>query len=509
MSTIEENCTDFLPERNWVFGLKTLDCIDGQSLFDNVVYDTGLVQLIAVASASVLVNIGLFINTIRKQVHPKFRLLPGRWICIALHIIAATIEFASGLIAWFIPGEYTSYATRTMAIASLVHCATTLYQIPIVFGIHIVMVPGYLFVTVCKVLTAVNLLLFPSCYIRVLVLFNVMSNYAWTRMFISLFVYFSIFEGCQYATALLISSAITLPSMGPGMMLYAAIAIALYIRLLSVLYHNSGDKLALMFNETSGNPFNNKSLENIFFAALEVDEKSRSAEESNTLDEKIIKILFDGMDTNGDGLITPDDAKHYALKVKEKEVFLKLKRAFQDRLEADEETEIDFETFRSLFSEKAVFRSHDSAKQLREKVAVARKQRDYDFQAKIIFDLLDRNSDNKITLNELGIVLIEFGLPPSEVRYLFLRYDGDNSGFLEFDEFKKYFRPLWRYAFNEFVVKLKTWDRKQRRINRLKEIEDAKFAGEQDSFREFRKSARISRNVEALREASTQLAEDI
>ena len=504
MSTLEENCTDFLPERNWVFGTKTLDCIDGQSLYDNVVFDTGLVQLIAVAAASVLVNISLFVTTIRKEVHPKFRLLPSRRLCITIHIFAGVVEYCAGLIAWFIPGEYTSYASQTMAIASMVHCLSTLYQIPIVFGLHIVMVPGYLYVVACKAIAAVNLFMFPSCYIRVLVLFNIMSNYAWTRVFITMFIYFSIFERCQYATALLIASAITLPSLGPGMVLYAVLAIALYVRFLSCIYRNAEDKYALCFYETSGNPFDNKSLENIFLAALEVDEETKQAQEGsadetekkNVLEDRLIRRLFEGMDSNNDGSITPEDAKHYALKMKEPKVYHKLQDAFKARIKAGQNTNIDFLTFAGLFQQQGLLMYSKAVPRLRERIGIASKTKNYEFQARIIFDVIDRNSEDKITLSELGVVLIEFGLPPSEVRYLFLRYDRDNSGFIDFDEFTRYFRPLWRYAFREFVSKMETWDRKKARIERLQKLEDEIFNNEQDQFQSYRKSIRQSQKLE-------------
>ena len=126
------------------------------------------------------------------------------------------------------------------------------------------MVPAYIFVVGAKVVAAINVLINPFCYMRVLVLFNVLSVYSWTRVLIVIFGRLKIFPGGRYSVGLLVATAVCLPGMGPAVLLFFILFILAYVWSLRLYYGSSSWKFLHLLGENSSNPFDHSTFNALF-----------------------------------------------------------------------------------------------------------------------------------------------------------------------------------------------------------------------------------------------------
>ena len=481
-------CTDLeVAERlYWSVFEETSDCIPGESLFNNAVYNVDFIQQLTIAGASTLANLGVLYYYIVAPVHPKFLLRPIRKAAIITHTVSGTIEICSGVIAFFISGDYVQLFCQIMAVASWVHVITGFYQTPIVFGLQAFMVPAYSFVLFCKLLCAISLFLTPYCYIRLVVLYNVLSIYAWCRAFIGSFLALGIFEKSHYSIGILMAGGVCLPGLGPAAVwvgISYVFAWMLFLRFCSSEFYFS-----VSLNENAANPFDNASFNHIFNHSIapsmdfsgQGDHNSGDAVDAVETEKKeAVRKLFQSMDKNNDGIISKEDVKSFGLSVKEPKLYNKIKLYFDQTI--GEQEGLRFEKVNA--SDPPGFYEFAKGKVLSHKIpelvkriaeidampsgSDLQKKQKSTKQAKLVFDILDTGATGYLTAKELGIVLLEFGLPASEVYLIFIKYAQSEDG-MNFPEFYKSMRPLWHFAYGEFTKKLKQEKKKQGQHERLK-----------------------------------------
>lgn len=67
-------------------------------------------------------------------------------------------------------------------------------------------------------------------------------------------------------------------------------------------------------------------------------------------------------------------------------------------------------------------------------------------RAMIVFEKLDEAGSGKISLRELGDLLVSWGLPRSEAEFTMQEHDRNADGQLNFEEFYRNLRPIWEFA---------------------------------------------------------------
>ena len=482
-------CTDLeVAERlYWSVFEETSDCIPGEALFNNAVYNVDFIQQLTIAGASTIANLGVLYYYIVAPVHPKFLLRLPRKISIITHTVAGTVEICSGIIAFFIVGEYVQLFCQIMAIASWVHVITGFYQTPIVFGLQAFMVPAYSFVLLCKLLCAISLFLTPYCYIRLVVLYNVLSIYAWCRAFIGSFLLLGIFEKSHYSIGILLAGGVCLPGLGPAAV-WAGITYV-FVWMLFLRFCSNEFYFSVSLNENAANPFDNASFEYIFNHSIAppMDFGGQGDHNSgDTIDvveaekKEEVRRLFNAMDTQNLGYITKEDVRKFRLAIKEPKVYNKIKIYFDQAggkevaLKFEKKDETDTPGFYEFAKGKVLSHKIPSLveriteiEEMSTGTDLAKKQK-LTRQAKLVFDILDTASSGYLTTKELGIVLLEFGLPASEVYLLFIQYASSEDG-MNFSEFYKSMKPLWIFAYREFKKKLEDEKKRGNKHKLLKE----------------------------------------
>lgn len=226
------------------------------------------------------------------------------------------------------------------------------------------------------------------------------------------------------------------------------------------IYGRSNWKFLHLLGESSTNPFDNSTFDALFTEAhgqstgpfSNGDHSDDEALEERERDA-ILRPLFHHIDVDGNGKITLLEMKQFALNVKHPKLYKTIVKAFNHSLghRGEKEPSMDYEEFRKL-AQGSVY-GH-KIKGLREKMnaidLIASDSKKNNMKARLVFDIIDKEINGYLNINELGVVLMEFGLPRSEVTQIFNSRDPNHDGKLEFEDFRKGFRPLWEYAYNVF-----------------------------------------------------------
>lgn len=96
----------------------------------------------------------------------------------------------------------------------------------------------------------------------------------------------------------------------------------------------------------------------------------------------------------------------------------------------------------------------------------------YDQKARFLFDKINNSAGlqdtedatpDRISAQDLGFVLMNYGVPASEAHHAMRKYDGSKDGMLSFEEFKAGFGPLIRFQISELKGRVKEHRRNQER----------------------------------------------
>jgi len=67
--------------------------------------------------------------------------------------------------------------------------------------------------------------------------------------------------------------------------------------------------------------------------------------------------------------------------------------------------------------------------------------------AQVVFETIDSDNSGSLSMAEIGLMLMSWGVPPSDVRLVMEEFDKDGSGDLSFEEFFKNFKIVYQFAF--------------------------------------------------------------
>lgn len=98
----------------------------------------------------------------------------------------------------------------------------------------------------------------------------------------------------------------------------------------------------------------------------------------------------------------------------------------------------------------------------------------YDQKARFLFDKINNSAGvqetgdatpERISAQDLGFVLMNYGVPASEAHHAMRKYDESKDGMLSFEEFKAGFGPLIRFQISELKGRVKEHRRNRQRTN--------------------------------------------
>lgn len=372
--------------------------------------------------------------------HPKFLLLRKRKVSIRLHVISGSIEFFAAIAAFFMADP--TIPAIIMAVAAVVHIATSFFQTPIVFGAKAVMIPSYLGATSLHLFCAVNLLINPTSPEWLLNTYLALNIYAWVRIYYFMFEKFGLFENHIYSFSVLAAGFTIIPAiLGPAGNLVVIGYVVLYILLYKALYPE--DTVGYNMQESA-----RLSL---------IDEEARELWETETLGEQaeqtfesrvsrdLAERVYAALDKDESGCLGKAEVRKMLLSWKTPESFID---AVMTKIAGEDKALTFDEFYHSVWS---IGRVRDRLMAGTNTEADFKMTSDPAEQARFIFDYLDLDQNGFLDLFELEMLLLEWGLPESEIRDYLTMFDDNDDERISPEEFQKHFRPVWKFGYDQVL----------------------------------------------------------
>jgi Ca2+-binding EF-hand superfamily protein len=354
-----------------------------------------------------------------------------------------------------------------MGIASCFHLCTAMYQTPDVFGIKALMIPAYIICIVLRWWTTIDLLLNPTCYYKIMREYICLSIYTWCRLYFVVFFTMRIFEHNRYTISIVLAGFTCAPSCGPAFNLGIAMFAFGYLILVGFCFGE--ENKAWQLTETSGSMFKNPTFRGFLMAAktMQVAEHHADESESDTPQTRIARLLFQQFDKDKSGMLDYYEMSTLGATFGSGVLHDKVE-SYLKRHPASAHDGLDFEAFRKLlFPGQGFFVDLDTYD------AAARSERS---QAKLIFDgITVVGGTDYVTVEEMQSLFIEWGVPRREAMRMFVMADKDGSGEIDFEEFFKYMKPVWKYQFKELRGTLAEFEHIEHRKKVLKAFEHSKI----------------------------------
>ena len=372
---------------------------------------------------SALCNIVVMSYHLAVPAHPKFVMLTWRYWVLRLHVGAGLVELIAGIVAL---ATRSPIAAVVMAVAALVfHAPTAILQAPIAFGARAVIWPTYVFGSVLHGFCAAMLLLHPASPFWLINTFLVFNVYVWCRIYLFLIDWVGLFPADKYTIAILLAGLTIVPAvLGPLTLL----AFAGFIAAFALLYW-------WFFIRTLGEwqAFIREKARDSAIGQGVVDVWERGGDEQDA--RRRARQFFDNLDVDSDGVLQKHEtaAALAAWSLPDDVVAAYFRKYGGDG-------SLDFEHFyKQVWSIGAV----------RDRAVIAAEARAASSEldrAGCVFRRLDLDGE-ALTAYDLQLLLMEWGLPSTEVASYFDRFDLDRDGKITFEEFFHKMRPVWRFIF--------------------------------------------------------------
>jgi CRP-like cAMP-binding protein/Ca2+-binding EF-hand superfamily protein len=360
--------------------------------------------------------------------HPKFVMLTWRFWVLRLHVGAGLVELIAAIVALT---ARSPIAAVVVAVAALVfHAPTAILQAPIAFGARAVIWPTYVFGSVLHGFCAVMLLLHPASPFWLVNTFLVFNVYVWCRIYLFLIDWSGLFRADKYTIAILLAGLTIVPAvLGPLTLLLFGGFIAVFALLYRWLFIRTPGEWEAFIREKARDSAISQGVVDVWETGGGEQDARRRARQ-----------FFDNLDDDEDGVLQKNEAAGAlaAWGLPDDVV-----TAFFRKYGGD--GSLDFEHFyKQVWSIGAV----------RERAAIAAEARAASSEldrAGCVFRRLDLEGNGSLTAYDLQLLLMEWGLPSTEVGRYFERFDVDGDGKITFEEFFHKMRPVWRFIFYQIL----------------------------------------------------------
>jgi Ca2+-binding EF-hand superfamily protein len=395
------------------------------------------VQILVLAGLSLVSNIFVLHYHYTHPPHPKFLMLPRRRLALMVHLISGSVELYGAILAYLSESPVLGVAVALTAL--LAHIPTSIYQIPIVFGSKAVMTPGYVFVMALHGYCALHLLANPASRYWLVNTFLALNTYVWCRVFYVILERLDVFPGSLYTVSILFSGFLTFPAiMGPLAPFVLMGFVFLYIAEVKWLRHPSKEEYRSFVRE-----YAKRTLIDPNAKALWMTDRLREAGVDDPVgrdqaDEALARKVFDRLDRDKSGALSEQEMRNILLDFKLPKDYVQAFVRQYGRNGA-----FDFPTFyRHLWQLQPIH--HRFCKPLDPGRKYAEQE-----QADFVFDQIDIDRSGSLEAFEIKMLLIEWGLPEQEVLEYVRLFDVNRDGRISREEFRRHFRPIWRYCFHE------------------------------------------------------------
>lgn len=373
---------------------------------------------------STLANIGVMFYHWTSPAHPKFLMLPFRKFVLRVHIFSGTAELTLGIAAMIT--RIPELAILTAVTALLFHIPSSFQQTSIVFGSRAIMRPAYLACVVVHMFCAVQLIRFPDSMFWLVSTFLVFNVYVWVRVYYFTFMLTGIFGDAKYSAAVIAAGLTTLPLiLGPMTIFMVGLAVLVHY----VLYR-------WLLLEQSAEAINDFVRERPRDVAVNDEIRALWQNENAKEDDQAATLYFKSLDKDSDGLLSVKELQRALASWNVPESLIK------ELLASKVDTEqVDFALFRS-----AIWALGQVREKARLFAEVQQANSDMD-RAALVFRRIDLNGDGYISKFELELLLVEWGLPLSDVnQWLNLAGKSANERLSQSD-FYENFRPVWSFIY--------------------------------------------------------------
>jgi Ca2+-binding EF-hand superfamily protein len=402
--------------------------------------ETEYYQKLILCGASILSNFYVLYYHYTNPPHPKFLMLPKRKLSIRTHVISGSIEVLFGVIAFF--SSNPEIPATIMALSAIIgHVTSSFYQTPIVFGSKSAMIPGYLFFVSLHLYTAIHLLLEPNSTFWLVNTFLVLSTYVWCRVFYFIFTVFGLFKDNLYSASILAAGVLILPSvLGAAGNLFF---------ILFVLGYNALYKLIMKPTPAEWITWTKESQRQTL-----IDEDAKELWLSNNLsinadeldDQTLAAAVFEKLDINKTGTLSQEELTFLWQEWQVPDVFIK---NFMER--HTDLKEFNFSNFYEQIWQVKCVKERLKRETVKLECLSKGKNISNEEKCRIIFEQIDVDRNGYIDEFELKILLLEWGLPASEVEEYMRKYDDNQDLKISLEEFFK-MRPIWSFAYSDIIL---------------------------------------------------------
>ncbi len=397
-------------------------------------------QKLILCAASIFSNFYVLYYHYTNPPHPKFLMLPKRKLSIRTHVISGTIEIVFGVIAFF--SSNPEIPAIVMALSAIIgHVTSSSYQTPIVFGAKSAMIPSYIFCVSLHLYCAIHLLLEPNSDLWLVNTFLVLSIYVWCRVFYFVFTAFGLFKDNLYSASILAAGVLIFPSV-------LGVAGNLFF-ILFVLGYNALYKLIMNPTPAQWISWTKESQRQTL-----IDEDAKELWISNHLsinseqldDRALAAAVFTQLDVNQSGTLDKDELMSLWREWQVPEAFIN--NFINEHTEVNEFNFNEF--YEQIWHIKGV-KERLQKETLKLKYLSKGKNISNEEKCRLIFEELDIDRNGYIDELELKILLLEWGLPSSEVEEYMKKYDDNKDLKISFEEFFK-MRPVWSFAYSDIIL---------------------------------------------------------
>ena len=433
-------------------------------------YDSSLIQALILAFVSVaLGDTFVVMSHLIEPPHPKFTLLAKRRFFIRLHVFSGITEILFGICAFFSATPLP--AVIGMVVADLAgHFPTSILQTPGLFGTKEITLPAYYVMIASKAASAVYLAFNPYDLWPLLSLFLLHHVYVWVRIYYAAFLWLGEMNDYLYTISILMAGLTCGPvALGVTSTLGLVLAVLIFPKLyLPWKYPNYETNIQLQAyykGENARNLYTNDGFkESLNRAVARANHGPDYNMAPKQQAELWLKAYGSAKGPDGQVYMDLDDFTAF-LKAWGMPCLWLAAPLVRSIIDVDKDGLISFDEMyafkhTSLLQPVWTFmQEHHKAKVSDppgcDRIScVSFHPAFWDdtirpaTTAQVVFETIDSDNSGRLSMTEIGLMLMSWGVPPSDVRLVMEEFDKDGSGHLSFEEFFKHFKIVYHFAFD-------------------------------------------------------------